>query len=247
MSATVQTIIDKTYTKVNGEFETQVESSDDFKTYLNVLNQVMDNLAHTPYVKWNIFFDMEYDLPDVVAAAVLSYTIPNMNSITIASSPFDHVFFMNVDGSIAAKYKIVDIAMFQSTTNTEVCAISGDKIWLKATEDKIIGTTIRIPVYVDPTPYTTASQTVVIDSVPWLVASMAAFICDASPVPFISRNADKFYEEAKVFMKEMRETNRRNQMLIIKRLSDSRFSSLSAAIDSGIGAGGLISIDGGDF
>lgn len=245
--ATVLEIINKAYTKVNGEYELQVEGSDDFKTYLNVLNQCIDNLSHTPYVKWNIFFNMAFDLPTPVVGATLSYTIPNMNSLTIASSPFDQVFFMNVDGSVAAKYKIVDIAMFQATTNTEVCAIAGDKIWLKATETKIVGTTIRIPVYVDPTPYTTAAQAVVIDSVPWLVASMSAFICDASPVPFISRNADKYYKEAAIFMKEMRENNRRTQALIIKRLGDGRFGSLSAAIDGGIGAGGLVSIDGGEF
>lgn len=217
----VKDIIEKAYTKVNGEYEAVVESSDDFKTYLNVLNQVMEGLAHTPYVKWQIFFDMEYDLPDPVVADTLSYTISDLNSVTIANSPFDHIFFMDGDGAIVAKYKLVDIAMFQSTSNTQVCAIAGNKLWLKATEDKIVGTTIRMPVYKDPAPYTTADQQVIIDSVPWLVAEMAAFVCDASPVPFIARNADKFYKQSAVFMKEMRENNKRQQLLIIKNLSGS--------------------------
>jgi hypothetical protein len=217
--ATVKDIIEKAYTKVNGEYEAVVESSDDFRTYLNVLNQMMDGLAHIPFVKWQIFFDMEYDLPDPVVADTLSYTISALNSITIANSPFDHVFFVDGGGAVVAKYKLVDVAMFQATENTQVCAIAGNKLWLKATEDKIVGTTIRVPAYVDPAPYTSASQPVVIDSVPWLVTSMAAFICDASPVPFIARNADKFAKEAQVFLKEMRENNKRNQALIIKSLN----------------------------
>jgi uncharacterized membrane protein (DUF106 family) len=48
---------------------------------------------------------------------------------------------------------------------------------------------------------------------------MAAFICSSSPVPFIARNADRYEKEAAVFMKEMRENNRRTQALMIKRLN----------------------------
>lgn len=217
--ATVKEIIEKTYTKVNGEYEAVEQSSDDFKTYLNVLNQVMEGLAHTPYVKWQIFFDMEHDLPDAVANGTLAYDIPDLHSITIGNSPFDHVFFINGAGTIVAKYKLIDIAMFQNTSNTQVATIAGGKLHLKATESKIVGTTIRIPAYVDPVPYTTAAQTVVVDSVPWLVSEMSAFICDASPVPFIARNADKFYKQSAIYMKEMRENNKRNQALIIKTLN----------------------------
>lgn len=215
--ATTKDVIEKAYTKVNGEFEAVVESSDDFKTYINVLNQVMLNLAHTPYVKWQIFFNPNFTLPTPVVNNTLSYAIPGINDLTIGNSPFDHVYFL-VAGVVVAKYKIVDAAMFQSTDNTQVCMVAGNSLYLKATESKIVGSSIRIPVFVDPVPYTTAAQTVVVDSVPWLVASMAAFICDASPVPFIARNADKFYKEAAIFMKEMRENNKRNQALMIKTL-----------------------------
>lgn len=215
--ATVKDIIEKAYTRVNGEFELQVEGSDDFKTYLNVLNQAMEGLAHTPYVKFQMFFDMNFTV-GTVASNTLSYTIASSGSnVTFGNSPFDYVYFV-LAGVVVAKYKVVDVAMFQSTSNTEVCAISGGKLWLKATEAKIIGATIRIPAYVDPAPYTTAAQTVVVDSVPWLVHTMAAFICDASPVPFIARNADKYYKLAEVYMKEMRENNRKTQALIIKTL-----------------------------
>lgn len=215
----VKDVINKAYTKVNGEFEEQVEGSDDWKTYLNVLNQVMDNLAHTPYVKWQIFFDPNFTLGAVVSNT-LSYDIPTPYGITIGNSPFDYVYF-DLGGSVVARYKIVDVAKFQSTDVNDVAAISGSKLLLKSTESKIVGATIRIPVYKDPALYTLGSETVAIDSVPWLVASMAAFIADTSPVPFIARNADKFYKEAAIFMKEMRENNRRTQALVIKKLNDS--------------------------
>lgn len=214
---TVADVINKAYTKVNGEFEAQVEGTDDWKTYLNVLNQIMDDLAHTPYVKWQIFFDPNFTLGAVVNNT-LSYEIPTPYGITIGNTPFDYVYF-DLGGVVVAKYKIVDVAQFQSTDNTQVCAISGSKLLLKATESKIVGATIRIPVYKDPTPYTLGSQTVVIDSVPWLVNSMAAFIADTSPVPFIARNADKFQKQAEIKMKEMRENNRRSQALMIKKLN----------------------------
>lgn len=215
----VKDVINKAYTKLNGEFEEQVEGSDDWKTYLNVLNQVMDNLAHMPYVKWQIFFDPNFTLGAVVDGT-LSYEIPTPYAITIGDSPFDYVYF-DLGGSVVARYKIVDVAKFQSTDNTMVCAISGTKLLLKATESKIVGATIRIPVYKDPAPYTLGSETVAIDSVPWLVTSMAAFIADTSPVPFIARNAEKFAKEAAIFMKEMRENNRRTQALVIKKLDGS--------------------------
>lgn len=215
--ATVQQVIDKAYTRVNGEFEAQVEGSDDWKTYLNVLNQVMDGLFHTPYVKWQTFFNMNFTVA-TVASNVLSYTIPNSGSITLGNSPFDYVYFVDGTGAVVTRYKIVDVAQFQSTSNTTVCAVAGGNLYLKATEAKIIGTTIRVPAYVAPAPYTSAAQTVTVDSVPWLVTTMGAFICDASPVPFIARNADKYYKQADIYMKEMRENNRKTQALIIKQL-----------------------------
>lgn len=218
-TALVKEVIDKAYTKVNGEFEAQVEGSDDWKTYLNVLNQVMDNLAHTPYIKWQIFFNPNFTLGAVVNGT-LSYDIPTPYGITIGNSPFDYVYF-DLGGAVVARYKIVDVAKFQSTSETHVAAVSGAKLLLKATESKIIGATIRIPVYQDPAPYTAGSQTVAVDSVPWLVASMASFIADTSPVPFIARNADKFAKEAAIFMKDMRDNNRRNQALVIKKLNGS--------------------------
>jgi hypothetical protein len=216
---TVKQVIEDAYTKVNGEYEPIIESSDDFKTYLNVLNQIRRALAHTSFVKWQMFFDMEFDLPDPVANGVLSYTIPNASGITVANSPYDHIFFVDGTGAVVAKYKLVSIAVFQSTSNTQVCAIAAGKFYLKATEAKIVGTTIRIPAYVDPTPYTSATEEVIVDSIPYVVTAMAAFICSSSPVPFIARNAKDYAAEAKDFLKEMRENNKVTQNLIIKRLN----------------------------
>ena len=45
---TVQSIIEDAYTKVNGEYEPVAPGSDDFRTYLNVLNQSLETWAHTP-------------------------------------------------------------------------------------------------------------------------------------------------------------------------------------------------------
>jgi hypothetical protein len=216
--ATVKEVIEQTLTKVNGEYEAVVEGSDDWKTYLNVLNQVMAALAHQPYVKWQIFYDMNFTLGSVVDAT-LSYDIPTPYAVTIGSSPFDHVYFDSA-GAVVDKYKIVDVAKFQATTDTRVCAVSGGKLWFKATASKIVGATIRVPAYKDPSTYTTGSQIVIIDSTPWLVAEMAGFICDSSPVPFIARNADKYHKEALIFMKEMRENNRRTQILTVKKLEN---------------------------
>lgn len=219
-TALVSDVIDKAYTKVNGEYEKQVEGSDDWKTYLNVLNQVMESLVHTPFVKWQIFFNPAYYV-GTVSDGILYYSIPNMNGITIGDTPFDNVYFVDNSGVTVAKYKLVDAAMFQNTSNTSVCLVAGDGIYLKSTESKIIGTNIRIPAYVDPVPYTQGSQPVIVDSIPWVVASMASFICASSPVPFIARNADRYDKEAQILMKEMKSTNSRAQVLYIKRHASS--------------------------
>jgi hypothetical protein len=150
----------------------------------------------------------------------LSYDIPNSGSLTLGNSPYDHVYFVDGTGAVVQKYKIVDVAMFQATNNTEVCAVAGGKLYLKSTPAAIVGTTIRVPAYTDPAEYTTAAEEVVVDSIPWLVTSMAAFVCDASPVPFIARNADKYAKEAAVYMKEIRDNNRKTQALIIKSLAN---------------------------
>lgn len=220
--ALVKDIVEKAYTKVNGEYEALLETSDDFKTYLNVLNQMMEDLAHMPYVKWNIFFDLNYLLPDVVASNKLFYDVASLNGITISNTPFDHIFFVDaVTGVVVGKYKIVSVAQFQSTDNKSVACIAKGGLYLKEVASNLVGTKIRMPVYVDPPTYTLGNQVVVIDSVPWLVKAMAAFICDASPVPFIARNADKFAKQAEISMKEMKENNKRNQLLIIKTLNES--------------------------
>ena len=214
--ATVKEVIEKTYTKVNGEYESVSKDSDDFKTYLNVLNQCIDALFHTPYVKWQIFFDMDYRLPTRVASNQLTYLIPDAHSIIIANSPYDSVFFVNDAGSVVDTYKMVNVTQFKASNNKRICTVSGGKLYLKSVVSDIVGANICLPVYVPPKPYISGGQTVIVNSVPWLVTAMAATMCDASPVPFIARNADKYYKQAEVFMKEMRENNRHMQMLVLK-------------------------------
>lgn len=215
--ATVKEIIEKTYTKVNGEYEAVVESSDDFKTYLNVLNQVMEQWADTPYVKWQSLYDMSYLLPDAVADGTFTYPVAEMDKIRLANTPYDSVYFVDGAGAIVRTYKLVDQALFDASSNPNICALVADGLHLKSVSDDIVGTSIRLPVYKLPETYLSAAQAVRVDSNSWLIAAMAAFICDASPVPFIARNAEKFAKEAAVFMKTMRDDNRRRQVLTIER------------------------------
>ena len=55
---TVQSIIEDAYTKVNSEYEPVAPGSDDFRTYLNVLNQSLEIWAHTPYSNGNHYIIM---------------------------------------------------------------------------------------------------------------------------------------------------------------------------------------------
>lgn len=246
--ATVRTIIERAYTKVNGEYETQVEGSDDWKTYLNVLNQVMGIWFRTPYVKWQSLFDANFELDTPVEAGRLIYPVGDTDRIKIANSPYDHVFIMD-DDVVAKRYKLVDQAQFQDAEAGDICMYAGGNLYFKGIPDDMVGYAIRLPAYVLPAAYTTGSQEVNIDSVTWLVTKMAAFICDASPVPFIARNATKFEEEAKIYMKEMIENNRRSQRLALKSTgaNNRNYPSLSAAVDAGVGVGGINGLDGGTF
>lgn len=236
--ATVKDIIEKAYTKVNGEFEAVVESSDDFKTYLNVMNQVLENWAQTPYVKWQSLFNMTYQLPDAVVTDELHYAFPDMDRVVIGNTPLDYVYFVDINGAVVDKYKMLDQALYQSSTAKKVCMLASDGLHLKTAPIELNGTHIQLPAYLLPATYTTADQVVRVDSVSWLVTAMAAFICDASPVPFIARNAEKFAKEAAVYMKTMRDNNRHTQLMSIKRVSSPEITSLSQAIEAGVGIGG---------
>lgn len=251
--ATVKEIIESTYTKVNGEKETLLPASSDFNTYLEVLNICMDNWFHTPYVKWQSLYDMEYVLPEVVEEHKLVYNLPNVSEVIIANSPYDGIYFIK-DDEVKDKYTLLKPAMFENTNKLK-SATATDKLYLKFVGEDIIGCAIRVPVYKKPEKYTNSTQEVKIDSIAWLISAMSAFICDSSPVPFIARNADKYAKEAQMYMKDMRDNNRRLQHLMITTTSkDKRFGSLSAAIDAGFGVGGVIgggedwtNLDGGEF
>jgi len=246
--ATVKTVIEKAYTKVNGEYEAMTEGSDDWKTYLNVLNQVMEIWARTPYVLWQSLFNYAYTLPDPIAAGTFVYDLADGDEIKIGNTPYDHVFIMDA-GLVVKTYKITDQALFQSAKSGDICAYLGGQLHFKDISDDIIGLEIRLPAYVMPPLYTLGSQRVNIDSVAWLTTYMAAFICDSSPVPFIARNSKPFYEQAKLLMIDMKTGNRHRQHLVIKSTSsgDGKPSSLSAAIDAGVGIGGVNAVDGGTF
>lgn len=245
--ATVKDVIEQAYTKVNGEYEAITENGDDWKTYLNVLNQVMQMWAQTPYVKWQSLFNMNYTLPDPVANGVLVYPVAAADNIHIGNTPFDGVYFVDDDGVTLAKYKMTDQAFFDASKVTDIAVLVSDGLHLKAISSEMIGTSIRLPVYVDPPVYTSGATVVRIDSVTWLVATMAAFICDSSPVPFIARNAEKFQKQADIYMKTMRADNRRKQHLVIKSLTGADRGSPVGTEDliSLLGVGGVLGAGGG--
>lgn len=236
----VQTIIEKAYRKVNGEYESVTEGSEDFNTYLNVLNEVVEVWARWPYVKWQSLFDIEYTLPDTINATQLAYELDDSNDIEVGNTPFDNVLIMDGE-TVVKRYKLVDQALFQTFDNGDICALFGNILYFKEIDESIVGYSIRLPAYVMPSEYTSGSQLVNIDNASWLSTYMAASICDASPVPFIARNADKFYKQADILMKSMKENNRHRQHLVIKRAGSitngTKNTTLSAAIDAGIGIG----------
>lgn len=215
--ANVKQIIERAYTKASGEYELFVEASDDFNTYLNILNQTMASWARTPYVKWQSLFDIDYTLPDPVVAEVTKYNVVDADTVKLANSPYDSVYFVDDDNKVVSQFKMVDQAVFQSTEAQDVCCLVKDGLHLKSVPEEIVGTKIKLPVYVMPPEYTTATQEVRIDSTQWLVTAMAAFVASSSPVPFIARNADRYEKEAAVLMKDMKEQNRRRQHLVIKK------------------------------
>lgn len=251
--ATIQQIIDQAYTKVNGESEAQVQGSDDWNTYLNVLSRVVQQWAETPYVKWQSLFNMNYTLPDKVADGQLIYPVAEADSIHVGNTPYDGVYFVDDSGELVAKYTMTNQALFDSSSRSDICVLVSDGLHLKSVPSNIVGTSIRLPVYVDPPSYANASGSTVvkIDSVSWLIAEMSGSICDASPVPFIARNADKFHKEALVFMKTMRANNNRAQHLFYKGAASSNNSSSDNLIGlikaNAIVVGGGTSGDGGNI
>lgn len=219
--ATVKEIIEDAYAKVNGEYEVLVESSDDFKTYLNVLNRTMKVWAQTPYVKWQSLFNANYKLPDVVEVDKFIYPVAAADSIHIGNTPFDGVYFVDEDDNLVATFKMTDQAAYDASQATDIAMLASDGLHLKTLPTKIVGCSIRLPVYVDPPKYTSGSTVVRVDSDIWLSTEMAGSVCDSSPVPFIARNADKFHKEAQMYMKTMRADNRHRQHIVFKGTSGS--------------------------
>lgn len=235
--ATVLQVIERAYAKVNGETEKIVENSDDYNSYLMALNHSMEVWATTPYVKWQLLFNPDYVLATVVTEDVLEYEITDADRIVLANTPRDAIYLIK-EGLVVKKMKMVDQALFQSSTSRNICMMVDDKLYFKELSDDIIGAAINLPVYMLPPLHQGATETVRIDSTVWLVTEIAAYICDASPVPFIARNAKKYEKQATDLMKTMKSNNRRSQMLSIKKVGDRRFNSLSSAIDAGVGIGG---------
>ena len=53
-------LINQIYAKVNGEYETIVENSDDFISYLNSINRKLIDWANEPDVKWKSLYNPDY-------------------------------------------------------------------------------------------------------------------------------------------------------------------------------------------
>ena len=171
-TATVKGIIHDVYTKVNGEYENLDITSDDFRTYLNVLNQVMTQWVETPYVTWQSLFNMNFTLGRVVKNT-LTYSLPVEDSnFVIGHTPFDHVYFVDTGGKVVDKFTMVNQPVFDASNDDHICMAIGDTLVLKSTPDTIVGMTIKLPVYEYPPKYTKPNDEVRIDSLAWLTCEI---------------------------------------------------------------------------
>lgn len=210
---TVQQVIEDVYSRVNGNYFALAVGGTDWTTYLNALNQSMAVWAHTPYVKWQSLFNAGYQLPDVVETGKLAYDFPDSqtDSLSLATTDYDSVYFVDGNGNIVDKYKMTDQPMFDGTSDGKICSVMGGKLYLQTVSPDIVGAHIRVPVYQYPAPYVNATDIVKIDSIPWLITYTSAVLCDANPVPFIARNAQKLYTMADTLMKDMKKRNTHRQ------------------------------------
>lgn len=221
-TATVKDVIHDVYTKVNGEYEDLDVTSDDFRTYLNVLNQVVTQWVEMPYISWQSLFNMNFTLGHVVKNTLM-YSLPVEDSnFVIGHTPFDSVYFVDNSGKIVDKFTMVNQPIFDASSDDHICMTTGDTLVLKTTPDTIVGMTIKLPVYEYPQKYTKPNDEVRIDSLAWLTCEMAGFLCDSSPVPFISRNADKYHKQAEIYMKRMRDENNHAQHIVLTRIGAGR-------------------------
>lgn len=217
-------LINQIYAKVNGEYETIVENSDDFISYLNSINRKLIDWANEPDVKWKSLYNPDYLLETTVASDIGSYPIGNVKEF--GNSIHDNIYFINPQGEIVDTYKLVGVAGFEVDTTPKRATIAGNNLLLKTPiDDKLVGCKVRIPVYINPPLVSLPTDIPQIDSISWLIAACAADMSAASPVPFIARNAERFDKEADRAMLKMKQNNRISQAKTYDDRNPLRYSS----------------------
>ena len=206
---TVKDLINEIYAKVNGEYEVLEIDSEDYNTYLHAMNRKIQDWAQTPRVKWASLYNPEFVLGETLSANTEFYEFKDR--IIIGNTPRDHIDLIK-DGEVIDRYKLTNQSIFESTDDNKLAMLYNNGIRFKLPiAEEVIGCEVRMPAYQAPPKYTKPNETVVIDSIPWLISATSADLCYASPVPFIARNAVVFEKQAEEFMKTMKRNNNHRQ------------------------------------
>lgn len=209
-------IIQQVYAKVNGEYEDVAIGSEDYNTYLNSINRKIMDWAYEEGVNWNSLFDPEHYLEGVVEESKEYYPVGDI--LNPQQSIYGYIYFEK-DGEEVAKYQLVQPTRFEGNYEPQTATLTARGLRLHIpTDEAIIGARIRLPAYLRPIPMSKPTDVPQIDSVPWLIIASAADMCDASPVPFIARNAKSFREDANRIMIKLKQNNRIQQ----KKIQDDR-------------------------
>lgn len=205
-----QTIVNEINRKLNGEYEVVEFESDDWNTIVSAANENID--LYNKSAKWRTAYNPMYSIGTVGDSEF--YTL-NWNEINeISSSNRTSVIFYDVNDNIVDRYKIVSQDLFDlAEQNDKVVTINMNGLQLKpkTSTDKIYGTTIVLPVYLNSSKIVRASDKPKLDDIYWLIIKTAADLSSTSPVSFIARNFEPFTLDAEKRMKAMKKANRDTQ------------------------------------
>lgn len=205
-----ETIVNEISRKLNGEFEAVEFESDDWNTIVSALNENIDLYNRT--ADWRTSYNPNYIIDTV--STETQYKLKQAIISSISGTARSNVLFTDTDGTIVAKYKIVDQDVFDLADRQDsVVTINslGLQIKPQTSDDKIFGMSIVIPAFIAVKPISKFGDTVVTDDNYWLITKTAADLASTSPVGFIARNYDDLNTQATARMKAMKKNNRISQ------------------------------------
>lgn len=214
MKMQIKDVVNKVSRKFNGEAENILPNTDDWNTIVSILNEGLDFWQRNPQgVLWQSTYE-DYELGEVTTD--VSYPIDRDVVYTINQSNREFIRFMDADGKLIDKYKLIPQDIFNSAEDDEkVATINGRGLQIKPqeTDSKIFGCKIILPAFMVVSKFDAldATSEAEIDDPYWLVAWSAAQLASTSPVNFLSRNFDAFNTEADNRMQTMININRTAQ------------------------------------